>query len=87
MLLQYEDGDDPCALQAEGVPVENQYPALHMVECLKKRGLTEGNFPVSQELADRSVWIFHHALLADDDQIALIATAIEKVLDQRDELV
>ena len=75
------------ALQAEGVPVENQYPALHMVECLKKRGLTEGNFPVSQELADRSIWIFHHALLADDDQIALIATAIEKVLDQRDKLV
>ncbi len=74
------------ALQAEGVPVEEQYPALHMIDCLKKRGLAEGEFPISQELADRSVWIFHHALLADDDQLESIAMAIQKVLDQRDKL-
>jgi len=74
------------ALQAEGVPVEDQYPALHMVECLKKRGLAAGEFPVSQELDEHSVWIFHHALLADEAQVALIAEAIKKVLDHRDEL-
>ncbi len=75
------------ALRAEGVPVEDQYPALHEVVCLRNSGLAEGEFPVSAELSARSVWIFHHALLAGEDQVGLIADAVSKVLDHRGELV
>ena len=74
------------ALRAEGVPVEDQYPALHEVACLRHRGLTEGEFPASRELSERSVWIFHHALLAGEGQVCLIADAVSKVLDHRREL-
>ncbi len=75
------------ALRAEGVPVEDPYPALHEVACLRHRGLTEGEFPVSTELSERSVWIFHHALLAVEGQVCRIADAVGKVLDHRGELV
>ena len=74
------------ALSAEGVPVQLEYPALHMLECLKKKGLTAGSFPVSQQLAQRSVWLLHHALLGDEKQTTLIADAIRKVLDHKDDL-
>ena len=60
--------------------------ALHEVVCLRNRGLTAGDFPVSRELTERSVWIFHHALLAEEDQVCMIADAVSKVLDHRDEL-
>ncbi len=74
------------ALKAEGVPVEDQYPALHTIECLRKSGVTDGAFPVASEIADRSVWIFHHALMAEDAQIDRIAAAVEKVLAARADL-
>lgn len=73
-------------LRAEGVPVEDEYPALHSLECLKKKDVTRGHFPVSQMLEDRSVWISHNALLADEDQITLIADAVRKVINHKNVL-
>ncbi len=74
------------ALRAEGVPLEEGYPPLHKLDCLKNEGVVAGSFPVSDQIADRSVWISHHALLGDGKQIALIAEAIKKVIQFRDEL-
>ncbi len=74
------------ALRAEGVPLEEGYPPLHKLDCLKSEGVVAGSFPVSDQIADRSVWISHHALLGDGKQIALIAEAIKKVIQFRDEL-
>ncbi len=74
------------ALRAEGVPVEEAYPPLHKLDCLKNEGVVAGSFPVSEQIADRSVWISHHALLGDEKQVALIADAIKKVIQLQDEL-
>jgi dTDP-4-amino-4,6-dideoxygalactose transaminase len=74
------------ALQAEGVPVQLEYPALHTLECIRTRGLGEGSFPHADRAALRSVWLYHHALLGGEEQTALIAQAVKKVLDHKDEL-
>lgn len=74
------------ALEAEGVPVQLEYPALHTLECIRTRGLGEGAFPNADRAARRSVWLYHHALLGSEEQTALIAQAVKKVLDHKDEL-
>ncbi len=74
------------AIKAEGVPVQLEYPAVHTLECIKKKNLSGGKFPVSKKLADRSIWLYHHALLGDEDHVSLIAEAIKKIIANKNEL-
>jgi hypothetical protein len=53
---------------------------------MKKRGLDRGAFPVSERIAGRSVWLYHHALLGTEEEISLVAEAVKKVLDHKSEL-
>lgn len=74
------------AIKAEGVPIQLEYPAVHTLECIKKKDMDGGNFPVSTKLADRSIWLYHEALLGDENQVAQIAEAIKKVFENKDSL-
>ena len=74
------------ALEAEGVPVQLEYPALHTLEFMKKMGMDNGDFPVSNRLASRSVWLYHNCLLANQGQVRLMAEAVRKVLANQGEL-
>ena len=74
------------ALAAEGVPVQLEYPAVHAFQFIKKMGMNNGDFPVSDHLASRSVWLYHNCLLAHQGQVRLIAEAVKKVLENRGEL-
>ncbi len=69
------------ALAAEGVPVQLEYTAVHTHEYIRKMGLSNGDFPVSDRLASKSIWLFHNCLLAEPEQVSLIAEAVKKVLD------
>ena len=75
------------AIKAEGVPIQLEYPAIHTLEFIKKKKLGIGEFPVSDHLADRSVWLYHNALLGTEEEVSLIAKAIEKVVENRNELI
>jgi dTDP-4-amino-4,6-dideoxygalactose transaminase len=74
------------ALTAEGVPTQLEYPALHTLEFIKKKGMDAGHFPESTKLADRSIWLYHEALLGDENQVAQIAEAVEKIIHNKNEL-
>ena len=74
------------AVMAEGVPLQREYPAVHTLACIRKRGFGNGEFPVSDTLASKSVWMYHHALLGDQEGVSLIAEAIKKVLANKNEL-
>lgn len=74
------------ALAAEGVLVQLEYPAVHTLEFMKKSGMNKGEFPVSDLLAARSVWLCHQMLLAGEKEVSLIAEAIHKVIENKNEL-
>jgi len=74
------------ALAAEGVLLQDAYPAIHTLEFIRKTGMDGGNFPVSDLLASRSIWLYHNCLLGDEPQVRLIAEAVRKVLANRREL-
>jgi len=74
------------AIEAEGVPIQLEYPAVHTLEFIKKKKLGEGEFPVSEHIANRSVWLYHHALLGTEEEVSLIAEAIKKVIEHKNEL-
>ncbi|MDP6380220.1 MAG: DegT/DnrJ/EryC1/StrS family aminotransferase [Phycisphaerae bacterium] len=74
------------ALAAEGVPLQLEYPAIHRLDFVRARGEGGISLPVSERLAERSVWLYHEALLGTGNQVRQIADAIKKVLDARDEL-
>jgi dTDP-4-amino-4,6-dideoxygalactose transaminase len=74
------------ALKAEGVLVQREYPAIHSLECIRKKNMGAGDFPVSVRLADRSIWLYHETLLGTEDQITQVAEAVRKVLENRTEL-
>lgn len=74
------------AVSAEGVLVQLEYPAIHTLEFIKKSGMDKGQFPVSDLLAARSVWLYHQILLADEKEVSFIAKAILKVIENKDEL-
>lgn len=74
------------AIRAEGVPVELEYPAVHTLEFIKKMNLGTGEFPVSDHLAERSVWLCHNALLGTEEEVSSIAMAVEKVIENKNVL-
>jgi dTDP-4-amino-4,6-dideoxygalactose transaminase len=73
------------ALKAEGVPTQLQYPTIHSLDFVRAHGV-RGDFPVSTMVADRSVWLYHRALLGSRDDTARIAEAVEKIVKAKDEL-
>jgi len=74
------------AVKAEGVPIQVEYPAVHSIECIRKKNMSGGSFPVSDRVAERSVWLYHEALLGDEESVHLIAEAIGKVIQHKHEL-
>lgn len=74
------------ALEAEGVPVQLEYPGIHILEFIRKKKSVKGEFPVSERLYNRSVWLYHHPLLSDEDTVSQIAEAIKKIIDNKNEL-
>ncbi len=74
------------ALTAEGVNTQLEYTTMHSLDFVRESGMNSGDFPNSDFLSKRSIWLRHESLLAERDQISLIAKAIEKVLDNRDQL-
>ncbi len=68
------------ALQAEGYLVQLEYPSIHSLGFMKPY-LEEGKeYPVSDDLANHSVWLYHNALLGSEKQIRQMAEAVEKVV-------
>lgn len=74
------------ALRAEGVPVQLEYPAIHNLECVRKKNLHRGDYHVSEKVAKRSIWLYHHALLGGEEDIFLISEAVKKVIVNKNEL-
>ncbi|MBC8555893.1 MAG: DegT/DnrJ/EryC1/StrS family aminotransferase [Candidatus Brocadiales bacterium] len=74
------------ALVAEGCLVDLEYPSIHTLEFMKPYVDPQREYPVSTLLADRSICLYHNALLGTAEQTEQIAKAIEKVLKQRDYL-
>jgi len=74
------------ALKAEGVPTQLQYPTIHSLDFVRAHGIRGDNFPVSTMVADRSVWLYHRALLGSREDTARIAEAVEKIVGAKNEL-
>jgi dTDP-4-amino-4,6-dideoxygalactose transaminase len=74
------------ALEAEGVPTQLEYPAIHSLDFVRKIGLGAEVFPHSSAVARTSVWLYHHALLGDRGDMELIAAAVKKVIQHKEEL-
>jgi dTDP-4-amino-4,6-dideoxygalactose transaminase len=74
------------ALDKEGVPTQLQYPAIHSLDFVHAHGIRGIDFPVSTMVADRSVWLYHRALLGSREDTARIAEAVEKIVGAKDEL-
>lgn len=74
------------ALGKEGVPVETEYPAVHTLEFITKCDLGNGSFPVSDELAERSIWLEQRSMLGSEQQVGLIAEAVKKILNNQSAL-
>jgi dTDP-4-amino-4,6-dideoxygalactose transaminase len=73
-------------LTAEGIPTQLEYPAIHTLDCIEKKDMGVGDFPVSTKLADRSIWLYHEALLGDENQIAQISEAVKKIIQNKNKL-
>ncbi len=65
-------------LRARGIECAHYFPALHLQPVLKRLGYRRGDFPVAEEVADRSLAIpFHHRLTVDDQERVVLT--IEKL--------
>jgi len=74
------------AIEAEGVPIQEEYPTIHSLEFMRARGYGEQSFPVSSRIANHSVWLYHRALLGSREDTGRIAEAVEKVVRHKAEL-
>lgn len=80
-------------LIAEGVPAFVAYPAIHRTPVFRDRAFgprwrgledrlpryDEVRCPVSEDLGAHGVWLHHRTLLGDEEDLAEIAGAVEKV--------
>jgi len=56
-------------LQASGIQCAHYFPALHLQPSLRSLGYKRGDFPVAEDVADRSLALpFHHKLTSADQQ-------------------
>lgn len=61
-------------LQRSGIQCAHYFPALHLQPSLRALGYKRGDFPVAEDVADRSLALpFHHKLTAED-QIRVVET-------------
>ncbi|HEY8225895.1 MAG TPA: DegT/DnrJ/EryC1/StrS family aminotransferase [Pyrinomonadaceae bacterium] len=75
------------ALQAEGVPVTTGYPhPIYRNELFQNYPSIVQPCPEAEAYCDSSIWLPHNALLADQDWIDEVVTAIEKVRNSLSEL-
>ena len=69
-------------LQSQGIGCAHYFPALHLQPSLAHLGYRRGDFPVAEEVADRSLAIpFHHGLSLTDQErvVAAIARAVHDI--------
>jgi dTDP-4-amino-4,6-dideoxygalactose transaminase len=75
------------ALRAEGVPVTAGYPLpIYRQELFRNQKHVARDCPVAEEYCRSSVWLPHHALLADPAWIEGVLMAVRKVRDNAHEL-
>ncbi len=82
------------ALEAEGIPTQAPYPALHQLALFQSgayrqrlsgaqaqgaHGFLEAAFPNAIRAANETVWITQNALLGDEQDMQEIAAAIRKI--------
>lgn len=89
------------ALIAEGVPAFTAYPAVHRTPVFRERAFgprwSEGDpllpdyarvsCPVSEKIGDTVVWLHHRTLLGDEQDLAELAQAVEKIQAHARQLV
>jgi dTDP-4-amino-4,6-dideoxygalactose transaminase len=76
------------ALQAEGVPVSAGYPhPIYRNELFQHHATVVHPCPEAELYCQTSMWLPHNALLADEDWIDELVSAIEKVQSSADTLV
>jgi perosamine synthetase len=66
-------------LREQGIECAHYFPALHLQPVLKRLGYRRGDFPVAEEVADRSLAIPFHHRLSRHDQERVVRT-IRKLL-------
>jgi 3-amino-5-hydroxybenzoate synthase len=67
------------ALAAEGYLVQLEYPAIHTLGFMRPYVDDLDTYPVSEALADHSIWMYHNALLGTEEQVYQMAEAVKKV--------
>lgn len=61
-------------LRKRGIECAHYFPALHLQPALKRLGYRQGDFPVAEEVADRSLAIPFHHRLTERDQLRVVQT-------------
>ena len=75
------------ALQAEGVPVTSGYPyPIYHNELFRKHQTVVHPCPEAESYCQSSIWLPHNALLAEEEWLDKVVTAIAKVRDSLFEL-
>lgn len=75
------------ALQAEGVPVIAGYPhPIYRNELFQSHAHVVHPCPEAESYCETSIWLPHNALLADEEWIDELVTAVEKVQNSAAEL-
>jgi dTDP-4-amino-4,6-dideoxygalactose transaminase len=75
------------ALQAEGVPVSTGYPhPIYRNELFQNHAHVVKPCPEAESYCKTSIWLPHNALLADEEWIDEVVSAIEKVQNSAAEL-
>ena len=76
------------ALQAEGVPVTSGYPhPIYHNELFRKHQTVVHPCPEAEAYSQSSIWLPHNALLAEEEWLDKVVTAILKVRDSVGEVV
>lgn len=75
------------ALEAEGIPTLLSYPAIHTLDFINKNEVSHEQYKNSNLLDERAVWLPQRLLLAEKDQILLIAEAVKKIMENTEDLV
>ncbi len=74
------DRDDSIrALAAEGIPSKPYLPAIHLFSFYRAMGYREGQFPVAEDVAARSIALPFFPQMTGDE-VALVADALSRVL-------
>jgi 3-amino-5-hydroxybenzoate synthase len=82
------------ALNAEGIPTQASYPPIHALALFRSGAYRsrlspaersaphpafDARFPQTERAADETVWLPHPVLLGSDEDMALVAEAVDKI--------